>query len=281
MQLVLGSRYHNQPSGDTHIPIPHHFSDNPDLSAKMEKTKEEFVRLVKEAMEDDKSDSFVQLYTFLVGCFVRADDDMDGKVYIGDFDALIEEAAALPRRYGFAPKAEEMYKTNTDRKSARAKMFLQMNTAKDGYITLEEWMDFSRKHIMSKVHTLSKDILAGDNATKEEFVDFIKKAVNKSTPEYRDLYFFLLKCFTDADQDRDGAVNAQGFDVMIEKAAAAPRRYGLAPESSTMFKNEQERLAKHTEYFKKMDVKNNGTITFDEWLKFAVSHIMGKVATLV
>ena len=223
----------------------------------MEKTREEFVRLVKEAMEDEKSDSFVQLYTFLVGCFVRADTDMDGKVYIADFDSLIEEAAALPRRYGFAPKAEDMYKTDTDRKAARAKMFLEMNTAKDGYITLEEWMDFSRNHIMSKVHTLSKDILAGQNATKEEFVDFIKKAVNKSTPEYRDLYFFLLKCFVDADKDRDGAVNVEGFDIMIEQAAAAPRRYGLAPASSTMFKTDAERLTKHAEYFKQMDVKNN------------------------
>jgi len=246
----------------------------------MEKTKEEFVRFVRHAMEDESSDAFVQLYSFLVGCFVRADTDLDGKVYIGDFDAMIEEAAALPRRYGYAPASKDMYPTDLDRRSARSQMFLAMNTAKDGYITLEEWIQFSRNHIMSKVGSLSKDILAGHNATKEEFEDFIKKAVNKSTPEYRDLYFFLLKCFVDADKDRDGAVLPAEFDRMIEVAAAAPRRFGLAPPSSTMFKSDAERLATRIEYFKTMDINDDGTISFDEWLNYATSHIVGKVATL-
>lgn len=31
---------------------------------------------------------------------------------------------------------------------------------------------------------------------------FIKKAVDKGTPEYRQLYYFLLKCFTEGDRDR-------------------------------------------------------------------------------
>ncbi len=34
------------------------------------------------------------------------------------------------------------------------------------------------------------------------FSRFIKKAVDKGTPEYRQLYFFLLKCFVEADSDR-------------------------------------------------------------------------------
>ena len=246
----------------------------------MDKTKEEFSRFIKQAMEDKNSDAFIELYSFLLGCFVRADTDMDGKVTMGDFDSLIEEAAALPRRYGYAPQAKEMYATDVDRKAARAMMFMQMNIAKDGYITLEEWVGFSLKHIMSKVNTLSKDILAGQNVTKEEFLDFIKKAVNKSNPEYRELYFFLLKCFTDADQKRIGGVDPQGFDAMIEEAAAAPRRFGLAPSSSAMFSSDAERLAKRTEYFKTMDVNNDGTISFDEWLNYAVTHIIGKVATL-
>ena len=133
---------------------------------------------------------------------------------------------------------------------------------------------------MAKSKTLNKDILAGENVTKEEFVEFIRKAVNKSNPEYRELYFFLLKCFTDADKDRSGGVDPVGFDAMIEQAAAAPRRFGLAPPSSVMFKTDAERLAKRTEYFKTMDVNNDGTISFDEWLTYAVNHIIGKVATL-
>ena len=42
----------------------------------------------------------------------------------------------------------------------------------------------------------------------------------------------------------------------------------------------QERLAKRKEYFAAMDVDGNGTISFDEWLNYAYSHIVLKVAKL-
>jgi hypothetical protein len=41
------------------------------------------------------------------------------KVSVAEIDSLINEAAALPRRYGFAPKNEEMYKSEGQRKAAR------------------------------------------------------------------------------------------------------------------------------------------------------------------
>ena len=43
----------------------------------------------------------------------------DNKVTVDMIDSLIEEAAALPRRYGFAPKNEEMYSSDAERKAAR------------------------------------------------------------------------------------------------------------------------------------------------------------------
>ena len=44
--------------------------------------------------------------------------------------------------------------------------------------------------------TLPKDILsASPDVTKDEFVSFMKKAVNRGSPEYRELYFFLVKTF--------------------------------------------------------------------------------------
>ncbi|KAK2147479.1 hypothetical protein LSH36_550g01013 [Paralvinella palmiformis] len=231
-------------------------------------------------MTDRKSDAFIELYQFLLSCFIRADTDLDGKVHMKDFDTMIEEAAVLPRRYGFAPKSSDIYPNDAVRKEARAKMFKEMNLAKDGYITLEEWISFSVEHIMSKVKTLSKDVLTSEDVTKEEFLEFTKKAVDKSTPEYRDLYSFLLKCFVDADKDRDGAINVNEFDQMIEVAAAAPRRHGLAPTSSQMFKSDAERLAKRAEYFKSMDVNKDGTISFDEWLQYSVEHITKKLVVV-
>jgi uncharacterized protein YqcC (DUF446 family) len=245
----------------------------------MDKTKEEFIHFIRDAMADKKSDSFVELYNFLLGCFVRADSDFDGKVFIDQFDMLIEEAAALPRKHGLAPKASDMYPTLEARKTARAQMFNDMNFHHDGYITLEEWIDFSVKHIMGKAKTLGRDYLGGD-CTKGEFITFIKKAVIKSNQEYHELFFFLLKCFTDADRDHDGAVNHKEFDAMIEEAAQAPRKHGLAPLSRVMFKTDAERLAARAEYFRVMDTNKDDTISFDEWLKYAMDHIMGKVAAL-
>jgi hypothetical protein len=247
--------------------------------AAMDKTKEEFVRFIKQAISEKDSDAFVELYHFLLGCFIRADTGLEGKVQEDQFDAMIEEAAALPRKYGYATKAEVLYPSEEERKAARAKMFRDMNTHKDGYITFEEWLSFSIKHIMVKVSTLSQDILSGAG-TKEDFIAFMKKAVDNTTSEYRDLYFFLLKCFVDADRNHEGAVNPKQFDTMIEVAAAAPRRFGLAPESREMYKSEADRLSKRAGHFYTMNVRRDGRISFDEWLAYAMNHIAGKVASV-
>ena len=248
----------------------------------MEKSKEEFVVFIRQAINDRKSEAFIELYQYLVQCFVRADRYMEGKVNVSNFDSMIEEAAALPRLHGFAPTSASMFASAAARKTARAEMFSKMNTAKSGYITLEEWVTFALNHIVGKVATLPKDYLGATSkdVSKEEFIAFIKKAVNKGTPEYRELYYFLLKCFVDADQDRDGAVKPEEFDAMIEVAAAAPRRFGLAPSSASMFKTDAERLAKRKEYFATMDTNNDGTISFDEWLEYAFNHIVGKAASI-
>lgn len=246
----------------------------------MEKTREEFIHFIRQAAHEKDSDAFRELYSFLLGCFVRADKRLDGKVTLDEFDTMVEEAAALPRKYGFAPSSEDMFSCVAERKAARAKMFKEMNTHKDGFISLEEWISFSMTHIFGKVDTLPKDPLIDSGVSKKQFIDFIKKAVDKSTQEYRELYFFLLKCFTDADRDHDGAVNPKEFDAMVEEAADAPRRFGLAPETSSMYKTDADRLAARSKEFYTMDINHDGTISFDEWLAYAVKHIAGKVASL-
>jgi hypothetical protein len=133
---------------------------------------------------------------------------------------------------------------------------------------------------MGKAKGLPKDYLEGD-CTKAEFITFIKKAVRRGNPEFKELYYFLLACFTDADSNHDGAVSYRGFDQMIEVAAAAPRKHGLAPTTAEMFKNETDRLAKRGEVFKQIANKEGDQIiSFDAWLDYAVKHIMGKVAAL-
>ena len=65
----------------------------------------------------------------------------------------------------------------------------------------------------------------------------------KETAEFKEFYRFLMECFMEADQDRDGKVNLTEFDQMVEKAAAYPRSHGLAPPSSELYKTDADRIA--------------------------------------
>jgi hypothetical protein len=229
--------------------------------------KDQFAIYIHQAMDDHKSGAYSKFYNFLVDCFTRADVKMEGKVTEEMIDSLIEDATALERKLGFVPSEEY-------RKASRAKL--------SGQITLCEWINWAVPHIGEKSAAMSKDFLSGkdETETKEEFISFIKKATDKNSHEYRQLYFFLLSCFQEGDVKKQGAVDPVAFDKMIEAAAAAPRKYGLAPKTSDMFKNNTSRLAKRWEYFKTMDTDGNGLISFHEWLVYAHKHIIAKVSSI-
>ncbi len=79
---------------------------------------------------------------------------------------------------------------------------------------------------------------------------------------------------------RNGAVDHVEFDKMVEAAVIAPRRFGLAPSTESMFKDDADRVATRKRDFDTMDTKKTGFISFDEWLHYAVNHIIKKVAGL-
>merc|ERR1719150_2591353 len=198
------------------------------------------------------------------------------------FDALIEEAAELPRMYGYAPKTDALYSSVELRKAARTKQFKEMDSDKTGYITLNEWIKFAINHIIKKVTQLPKDYLSGsaDDVSKEEFIAFIKRAVNTKSPEYKELYAFLMRTFQAGDKEGYGEVGPAEFDEMIECAANAPRRFGLAPKTEELFKSKGERFIARVAHFSKMNTRSTGKISFDEWLNFTMDHIVGKVQSL-
>ena len=48
----------------------------------MNKTREEFIVFIRQAIHDPGSAAYTELYNFLIDCFMRADKNMDGAVEV-------------------------------------------------------------------------------------------------------------------------------------------------------------------------------------------------------
>merc|ERR1719444_165518 len=245
----------------------------------------DFATFCKTAVADKSSPEYQKMYYHLLRCFSDADVSMNGRIRKDDFDALVDVAAAAPRKFGFAPQASEQYVSVEERKEARANLFKSINTEGTGEISFQEFLAWAMKHIKSKVLRGATPWKAGvgklsliQPSSAEDFTVFLQAATaSKSGPEYKDLYYHLLRCFTDADATMSGVIDADGFDKLIEIAAMAPRKYGFAPSAASMFKSEAERKASRAALFKTIDKDGGGTISFDEFLEWAFEHIKGKV----
>jgi Ca2+-binding EF-hand superfamily protein len=119
------------------------------------------------------------------------------------------------------------------------------------------------------------------NKSKEDVIFFLKKAcADHQSAEYAELYGNLLKMFVDCDKNKNGLVAKAQFSELVDTAAETPRRYGFAPSSADMFASKQEMEASRSTLFDSMDYDSSGTITFDEFLKYALTHITCKAAPL-
>lgn len=116
---------------------------------------------------------------------------------------------------------------------------------------------------------------------KKEMVLFLKNACrSKHTPEYKELYRFLLSVFHNSDRDFDGLVRAEDFDIMVEMAGAVPRKFAFAPTSKESFATDGQREEFRKKAFAKIDVSGTGAISFDEWLDYSYRHICQMTSTL-
>merc|ERR1712126_347048 len=96
----------------------------------------------------------------------------------------------------------------------------------------------SHSNILRTVSVLSKMSCPVNtfNKSKEDFIWFVKKAVNdKKRHSHSVMYHSLLKLFVDADTNKDGLVSRASFSKLIDAAAAMPRAYGFAPEDSDLY----------------------------------------------
>merc|ERR1712059_99643 len=213
----------------------------------------------------------------LLKMYVEADVNSDGLVSRAGFSKLVDAAAAIPREFGYAPKDEELYKSQYEKDSARQKMFDSMDLKATGVITFDEWLKFAMEHIEKKVATLAPHpILNHGNVI--QFTAFIKKALVKGSPEYKELYWYLLEIFTDNDNDKDGNVTMRAFPEMVDKLVSLPTELGIMHEVTDLFTaTGAQRAATHRKLFKQYNTRGDGSMSWDEWLNLSLEVIFKKM----
>jgi len=103
--------------------------------------------------------------------------------------------------------------------------------------------------------------------------------------EKRQLYSYLALSFGDVDVDKDGWINDKEFDALLEKVAALPRRFGMAPSWRVEYNNDfSKRTAARKAMFDKIDgvagFKPRGKIAMGQFIAWSDEHIFGKVAAM-
>jgi len=219
-----------------------------------------------------------ELYGFLAVAFGDVDANHDGLINAAEFDLLCEKVAALPRRFGMAPSWEKEYKGDiAARTAARKAMFDALDTRNGparNTIGLKQFCRWAKDHVAGKVATLDlkskvdfAHVADYDEAT---FLDYLEHALNNpNSGAYTSLYEFLLTIFIESDKNCKGTINRQEFDVLLDRAAAVPRQFGLAPSGSS------EEL--RTKIFNSMDDNKSGTITFRKFLSWTTAHSKMKI----
>jgi len=116
---------------------------------------------------------------------------------------------------------------------------------------------------------------------KDDFNFFMIRALSSNQDDsYIELYNLLLRSFVAADVDFDGKVSVDEFDGMIECAAALPRKFGYQWWDEASCPDEASRKKVREDLFKKIDQNNDGGISFDEWLAFALDHYRSQTSGL-
>ena len=106
-------------------------------------------------------------------------------------------------------------------------MFDSMDLKSTGVITFDEWLRFCREHIAAKVSTMDAHPIL-DSGSVEQYKLYLRAALASPTsPEYVELYWFMLELFTEADTDKDGIVKLAEFASMMDQLVAVPKKHGL------------------------------------------------------
>merc|ERR1712157_64129 len=93
---------------------------------------------------------------------------------------------------------------STDQKTVsqhERRFFSQIDTDASGFISFDKWVTYIYPHICEKAATLDLNKAVSQmERSKEDFRVWVVAACRSRTSmEYKELYSFLLRCFTEAD----------------------------------------------------------------------------------
>jgi len=237
------------------------------------RTKEEFQHFMCRAMDSftqgtNTDDCYIELYNILLRCFISADVDSDGQIGLEEFPCMVEQAAQLPRKFGYHWWGEEGCSGEEERLQAATKLFNKIDENGDGAVSFEEWLAAALSNYQQLVaSSLPPNLISMD---KEAFLAVLRGAAASDAASQRCLYFFHWQCFQAADSDRDGMVSQQEFSKMLEMATQAQKRLSLW----VAYPSPEDKAAA----FAAVDENGDGSVSFDEWLNFANQEILAKVA---
>merc|ERR1712183_178778 len=241
------------------------------------KSKEDFIWFIKGATSDLKSDAHAELYHCLLKMFVDADTNKDGLVSKASFSKLIDMAASIPRMYGYAPSDGELYRSEEDKDQARQLMFDSMDLRCTGVITFDEWFKFSMEHIAAKTATVAPHPIL-DHGNKEEFVEFLKAAVQPGTPENTEMFWYLVELFTESDSNKDGLITLRKFPSMVDRLVETPQKLGITYPDQVMYEDDEDKKIYFQEIlFKTSNPRGDDKMTLDEWISFAMEKVFKKI----
>jgi hypothetical protein len=244
----------------------------------------EFLNFCRAASAEVPSQAKREWNGFLHLAYADVDASKSGRITAAEFDTLCEHVAVLPRRFGLAPTWEVEYGGSMEKRTAARKaMFDKIDTMHGtarGWIGPAQFVRWATDHVAKKVagnveaaSATGKmvDFYHVEDYGKDDFVKAIRTAVSdQKSPEFARLYEFLLTIFVEEDVECKGVVTLDGFERLINRAAAVPREFGLAPPTAS-----PERIA---ELYKSMEDSRWKGVTFRKLLEWSVHHLEKKTA---
>merc|ERR1712224_707598 len=172
--------------------------------------KQAFKAWAQASVEPGTSKEKRELYGFLALSFGDVDTDKDGLINAEQFDQLLAEVAALPRRYGLAP----LDVGDAVSRAVNHKILFDTLDTKNGpargVLGLDQFIEWAYDHVVTHVPKVpAKDVglYHVEDYSEEEYIGFVEKAVNNpGSYEHASFYNFILNCFVEADEQCQGRI---------------------------------------------------------------------------